>query len=296
MKILILGFGYSAGAFARELKALEPEGAIVGTVRHAEKAAELEATGVQPFIFDGDTASAELLEALASATHLLVSVPPDGEGDPVLRALGPAIAQAKTLQWIGYLSTVGVYGDFGGAWIDETAPCQPVNPRSQMRVRVEGEWRDLARQKTLPLLILRLAGIYGPGRSGFNKLRNGTARRINKPGQVFNRIHVADIGRITALAALRGLDGTFNLSDNHPAPPQEVMAHAAELLGVPTPPEVSFAEAEMTPMARSFYQDNKRVCSTAILRALSTELQFSTYREGLAAVLAEEQSLKFTQL
>lgn len=289
MRLLILGFGYSAAAVARALKTLEETISIAGTVRTEDKAAAVAALGVAPLLFDGTRPADDLLAELDQATHLLVSIPPDAEGDPVLRVLAPRIESAETLEWLGYFSTVGVYGDFDGAWVDETAPCEPVNKRSQMRVAAEAQWRALATRKSVPLLILRLAGIYGPGRSGFDKLRQGTARRIHKPGQVFNRIHVDDIGHVTALAAMRKLDGTFNLSDNSPAPPQEVVAFAATLLGMEAPPEVPFETADMTPMARSFYADNKRVRSTAILDALDTRLLFPSYLQGLPAVLDAEQ-------
>lgn len=191
---------------------------------------------------------------------------------------------APDLQWLCYFSTVGVYGDFGGEWVDETAPTRPVNRRSQERVEVEQLWRDFANKRGVPLLVLRLAGIYGPGRSSFDKLREGTARRIVKQGQVFNRIHVDDIGRITALAARRKLDGTFNLSDDEPAPPQDLVEYAARLMGVPVPPGIPFESAQMTEMARSFYSDNKRVSNTAIKAALGTDLTYPNYRIGLDAI------------
>jgi nucleoside-diphosphate-sugar epimerase len=183
---------------------------------------------------------------------------------------------------------VGVYGDFGGDWIDEDAPLVPRNERSDRRVLAEQAWRDYARARGVPLAILRLAGIYGPGRSTFDKLRDGTARRVIKPGQVFNRIHVEDIGRITALAAEAQLDGTFNLADDEPAPPQDLVTLAAEMIGVTPPPEIAFAEAQMTPMQRSFYADNKRVSNAAIKRALGIELLHPNYRQGLQSVLASE--------
>ena len=191
---------------------------------------------------------------------------------------------ADDLKWLCYFSTVGVYGDFGGAWIDETAQTRPINKRSQQRVEVEQQWRDYARGRGVPLLVLRLAGIYGPGRSSYDKLREGTARRIVKPGQVFNRIHVADIGRITALAASARLGGTYNLSDGEPAPPQDLVTYAAGLMGVAPPPEMPFETAKMTEMARSFYSDNKRVSSRRVLEALGTELEYPSYREGLDAI------------
>jgi nucleoside-diphosphate-sugar epimerase len=183
-----------------------------------------------------------------------------------------------------------VYGDFGGEWIDEGAPLVPRNERSDRRVAAEAGWRNYAEGRELPLAILRLAGIYGPGRSTFDKLRKGTARRLVKPAQVFNRIHVDDIGRITALAGRQRLAGTFNLGDDEPAPPQDLVAYAAELLGIAPPPAIPYAEAELTPMQRSFYADNKRVANGAIKAALGIELLHPNYREGLRAILAGEGS------
>ena len=286
MRLFIFGFGYSARAVARALHMLQgPRIPVAGTAREAPAAPAPGAVRLHGF--DGTRPGAFGTD-LARASHVLVSIPPDGDGDPVLRHHAADIAAAPNLEWIGYLSTVGVYGDFGGAWIDEGAPTGSTNARSQRRVAVEQQWRDLAARRGVPLLVLRLAGIYGPGRSAFDKLRDGTARRIVKPGQVFNRIHVEDIGRVTALAALHNLGGTFNLADDEPGPPQDVVAHAAHLLGIAPPPEVPFEEAEMTAMARSFYADSKRVSNAAIKRALGIGLLYPTYREGLARILADE--------
>jgi nucleoside-diphosphate-sugar epimerase len=215
---------------------------------------------------------------------VVLSIPPTEAGDPALRMHRADLDAAPDLEWLCYFSTVGVYGDFGGAWIDESAPTRPINQRSAHRVEVEQQWRDYAADRGVPLLILRLAGIYGPGRSAFDKLREGTARRIVKPNQVFNRIHVEDIGRVTALGAQRKLSGTFNLADDEPAPPQDLIEYAARQMGVPVPPDVPFEEANMTPMARSFYSDNKRVSNKAIKAALGIELLYPTYREGLDAI------------
>lgn len=285
MQMLIFGHGYSSAATASAIHALDPAATITGTHRAPDAEAE---DGVRLLGFDGAAPSDALRAALAEATHVLVSIPPGADGDPVLTALGDALKGAPRLGWIGYFSTVGVYGDFGGAWVDESASTEPTNRRSQWRVKAEADWRALAEERDLPLLVLRLAGIYGPGRSGFDKVRDGTARRIVKPGQVFNRIHVEDIGRVTALAAERRLGGTFNLADGEPAPPQDVVAHAAGLIGVPVPPDQPFETAEMTEMARSFYSDNKRIASRAILEALGISLLYPSYREGLAAILAAE--------
>ena len=288
MGVFFFGMGYSSRAAARALHAIrDPDIPISGTV--GEIAETLPNSAYRLHKFSGDAPGPTLGDDLANATHVIISIPPDEYGDPVLRHHAADIAAAKSLQWLCYFSTVGVYGDFGGQLIDETAETRPINKRSQRRVEVEQQWRDFAEQRGVPLLILRLAGIYGPGRSQFDKLRDGTARRIVKPGQVFNRIHVEDIGRVTALAALQKLAGTFNLADDEAAPPQDVVAYAAKLLGVVPPPEQPFGTAEMTPMARSFYADNKRVSNAAIKRALGIELLHPTYREGLKAILDSER-------
>ena len=289
MNLFVFGMGYSSRATAEALRRLGIEDlSIAGTSR--EPTSDTGRGSMRLHAFGGDAPGTTLGEDLAAASHVLVSIPPDAAGDAVLRHHRAELDRAGKLRWLGYFSTVGVYGDFGGAWVDEAAETRPINARSLMRVAVGQQWRDYAAARGVPLLILRLAGIYGPGRSAFDRLRDGTARRIVKPGQVFNRIHVEDIGRVTALAAQRRLAGTFNLADDAPAPPQDVVAHAAGLLGIPAPDATPFDAAEMTPMARSFYSDNKRVANGAIKRALGIELLYPTYREGLAAILAEERT------
>jgi len=283
VRIFFFGMGYSSQATAEALRHDDPDIAIAGTVRDAARAAALAARNYEIGIFDGEHPGA-IGAPLANASHVVVSTPPGAQGDPVLRQHWQDLARSPSLRWLCYFSTVGVYGDAGGAWIDETAPRQPESQRSRQRLTAEDEWRSFAREKGVPLLILRLAGIYGPQRSTFDRLREGTARRIIKPGQVFNRIHVADIGRVTALAAQRELDGAFNLADDEPAPPQDLVAYAAELMGVVPPPAEPYETAEMTPMARSFYADNKRISNAAIKRALGIDLLYPTYREGLAAL------------
>jgi len=285
MKFFFFGMGYSSLAAARAIhRNIDAGIPICGTSRTLDRAGELADTAYRMHLFDGQSPAGPLDEDLTHATHVVLSIPPDEAGDPVLNLKRDALDAASGLQWLCYYSTVGVYGDFGGGWIDETAPTRPVNARSKTRVNIEQQWRDYAAARGVPLLILRLAGIYGPGRSAFDKLRDGTARRIVKAGQVFNRIHVDDIGRMTQLAAVQRLDGTFNLSDDEPAPPQDLVTYAARLMDVPPPAEIPFESAEMTEMARSFYSDNKRVSSRAIKLALGTDLLYPTYRQGLEAI------------
>lgn len=282
------GMGYSSQAAARAIFAHDPTAVIAGTSRSQAGAAALTRHDISAHVFDGTAPGHTLGTELRNATHVVLSIAPDETGDPALIHHRADLDAASNLQWLCYYSTVGVYGDFGGDWIDETAPLVPRNARSDRRVVAEQAWRDYAAERGVPLAILRLAGIYGPGRSTFDKLAAGTSQRIVKPGQVFNRVHVADIGRITALAAEARLAGTFNLSDDEPAPPQDVIVHAAAMLGVEPPPAIAFDTAELTPMQRSFYTDNKRVSNAAIKSALGIDLLFPTYRDGLADCLARQ--------
>ena len=278
--LLSLGHGYSAQALSRLLLPLGWR--VIGTTRSPAKAQALAAQGVEPVIWPAPEPD-QIRNALSQATHLLTSVAPD-QRDPVVRALGPQIAAAP-LQWVGYLSTTAVYGHHNGAWVDETTALTPGTERGMARVRAEQEWAALG----LPLHIFRLAGIYGPGRGPFEKVRDGTARRIHKPGQVFSRIHVQDIAQIL-LASLQNPNpgATYNVCDDDPASPEDVLSLAASLLGLPEPPMVLYEDAEMTPMARSFYAENKRVRNDRIKTELGVALKYSTYREGLAGLLAAE--------
>jgi nucleoside-diphosphate-sugar epimerase len=285
MGVFFFGMGYSSLATARAIhQIIDEDVPVFGTTRTEDGLEALADSPYRAHLFDGDSPGKTLVDDLKRATHVVLSIPPTEAGDPALRMHRADLDAAPDLEWLCYFSTVGVYGDFGGAWIDESAPTRPINQRSAHRVEVEDQWRAYAAERGVPLLILRLAGIYGPGRSAFDKLREGTARRIVKPNQVFNRIHVEDIGRVTALAAQRKLAGTFNLADDEPAPPQDLIAYAARQLGVPVPPDIPFEAANMTPMARSFYSDNKRVSNKAIKEALGIELLYPTYREGLDAI------------
>ncbi|MEL6610390.1 MAG: SDR family oxidoreductase [Pseudomonadota bacterium] len=279
--ILSFGHGFSARALTPQL--LTDGWRVIGTTRSEDKAAQLQAEGVEPRIWPG----ANMAPALDAATHLLISPAPTEAGDPVLNALGAEIAARRDqFEWVGYLSTTGVYGDHGGGWVDEDTALTPATKRGQMRVEAEAAWRAVG----LPLHIFRLAGIYGPGRGPFAKVRAGTARRIIKPGQVFSRIHVEDIAQVLAASIARPNAGAiYNLCDDDPAPPEEVIGHAAELLGLPLPPAEDFATADMTPMARSFYAESKRVRNDRIKDDLDVVLKYPTYREGLAALLAAEE-------
>ncbi len=274
--LLSLGHGYSAQALADRLI---PKGwSVIGTTRSADKAKAFHASGVEPLIWPGD-----LGPALDRATHILISAAPVATGDPFLRAV-PQIAQARA-DWVGYLSTTGVYGDHNGGWVDEGTPLTPQSDRGRWRVLAEDQWLATG----LPVHVFRLAGIYGPGRGPFEKVRDGTARRIIKAGQVFSRIHVADIAQVLmASMAQRNPGAAYNVCDNDPAPPQDVLSYAASLLGVPDPPAVRFEDADLGPMATSFYSESKRVRNDRIKDELGVRLHFPTYHEGLSALLAEE--------
>lgn len=283
--LLSIGHGYSAQALGKRL--LAQGWRVIGTTRSTDRAGELRAQGVEPLIWPGD----DLRPALASASHLLSSVAPTAAGDPVLAALAGEISEAAShLDWAGYLSTVGVYGDHAGGWVDERTLLTPATERGRLRVAAEAEWRAMVPASSLALHIFRLAGIYGPGRGPFAKLRAGTARCIVKPGQVFSRIHVDDIARVLLASMARPRAGAvYNVCDNEPAPPQAVIAYAAQILGVPVPQVQDYATSQMTPMARSFYAESKRVCNDRIKDELGVELAFGTYRAGLKALLAMER-------
>jgi nucleoside-diphosphate-sugar epimerase len=248
-------------------------------VRTADKRDALRGLRCTPLLFGGDHADPAIAEYIATADMLLVSVPPGPSGDPVLAAFGAQIA-ASGLKRIVYLSTIGVYADHGGDWIDETAAMSGDGRRRQ-RIDAEAAWLALPGARTTSL---RLAGIYGPGRNALQNLRAGTARRIVKPGQVFNRIHVEDIARAIDAAFAIDRAGIWNVCDDEPGPPQDVIAYAANLMGITPPPELAFDDAEMSPMARSFYATNNRVSNIRLKQELGVELAFPTYRDGLAAL------------
>lgn len=283
MKLVILGLGYSAGFFAHAALARGWE--VTGTSRSAERAAELSREGIRTLVYGGFAVSTPLSAALAEAEAVLVSTQPTEDGDPVFVRLERELAQAPNLRWIGYLSTIGVYGDHGGAWIDEETPPEPANARARQRLAIEEGWLDLGRRTGKAVQIFRLSGIYGPGRSPIAKLRAGMATRLVKPGQVFNRIHVDDIAGVLMASLERPRNGgVYNVTDDEPAPPQQVVEHAAEVIGVAPPPEVAFDPAKLSAMAASFYAENRRVSNALVKRELGYRFRYPTYREGLAQI------------
>lgn len=279
--LLSIGHGYSARALAARLI---PAGwRVIGTTRSAEKLEDIAKSGVEPLLWPG----ADLSTLIATTPNILVSAGPGPDGDPTLQTYhADLLAAAPNARWVGYLSTTGVYGDHRGGWVDETSPLAPSTRRGKARVDAEAKWQAIP---DLPLHIFRLAGIYGPGRGPFAKVRNGTARRIIKAGQVFSRIHVEDIAGALELSLNAPDPGAvYNLCDDDPAPPQDVIAHAAQLLGLPLPPAVEFEAAQMTPMARSFYAESKRVRNTHAKAKLGWVPEYPDYQTGLAALLAAE--------
>jgi nucleoside-diphosphate-sugar epimerase len=279
MRIMIFGAGYSGTAFARSVS--ETAEFVGGTTRSTERFGALSQADITPFLFDGAVGD-DLAAALATTTHLVASAAPGDDGDPVL----PALPAMPALRWAGYLSTVGVYGDHQGRWVDEDTPCRPVSARSRARLDADEAWLSFGRERGLPVAVLRLSGIYGPGRNALVNLAEGTARRIVKLGQVFNRIHVDDIAGALLHLATRELGGIFNVTDDEPAPPQDVVSFAAGLMGVDPPPEIAFSDAAMTPMAKSFYGENKRV-SNAKLKAGGYAFRFPDYRAAFTAMWRE---------
>ena len=284
MRLVIFGLGFTAQAFVAF--AQTRFSSITATVRSAERAAELSRAGLDVVVFNETTSDPRLETALMTADAVLVSAGPDDFGDPVLRHFKTVIEQSSTVRWIGYLSTIGVYGDAQGGWVDETTPVDPSHKRTQIRVGVEQEWIAFGTRVQKSVQIFRLAGIYGPGRNPILNLKS-RAQRIIKPGQVFNRIHVDDIAQ-TLLASLAHprAGAIYNVTDDEPAPPQDVLLFAADLLGIEPPPEVPFEDAVMSDMARSFYADNKRVSNRLIREELGVALHFPTYREGIRALAA----------
>lgn len=303
--LFCFGFGSSAQALARDLKESGKNWRIEGTCRGVEKQADLNELGFKAHLFDGQQAFAGAAELLAQVTHILVSVPPKAQAeavadvkrteakaevDPVARVFGELLTTLPALQWVGYLSTTGVYGDHQGRRVDEQTPRTPAGPRGQLRVDAEEAWEALYQEKGLPLHIFRLAGIYGPHASQLKSLKSGKARRIVKQDQVFSRIHVDDIAAVLAASMEKPTPGAiYNVCDNEAAPPQDVVAYAADLMGQEAPPEVLYEDADLTPMARSFYGESKRVDNHRMIHELGVALKYPTYKEGLKALFDAQE-------
>lgn len=284
--LLALGLGYSAAAIAAHLGGSEWQ--IIGTARSEQSVRAIEAKGYRAILFDGERPVPALGDALREATHLLLSAPPGEHGDPLLHLHRDDLEAARKLDWIGYLSTIGVYGDHQGGWVDETTLPTPASARSKQRLLAENAWTEFAEAQSVTLQIFRLAGIYGPGRSALDRLIAGQEKRIDKPEQVFNRIHVTDIVAVVQAGLSAGsVHGVFNVADDAPAPPQDVVTFAAELLGMEPPPLIPWEEAELSPMARSFYLETKRVRNRRIKEVLGVRLAFPNFRAGLRALATD---------
>jgi nucleoside-diphosphate-sugar epimerase len=279
--LFCFGLGYTGTALGKSLVA---DGwTVSGTCRTEEHQDALGEAGITTNLFDRDHPLSP--DVMSGATHILNSVPPDAFGDPVLDSMAAHVVEAQA-QWVGYLSTTGVYGDRGGEWVDETSELTPTAERSQRRVMAEGTWFVLWREASVPVHIFRLAGIYGPERSPLDQIRNGTARRINVPGQTFSRIHVDDIVAVLRASMAAPSPGSvYNVCDDEPAASADVTTFGCELLGVEPPPLVEFADAELSEMAQSFYRDNKRVKNTKVKSELGVDLKYPNYRAGLASLV-----------
>jgi nucleoside-diphosphate-sugar epimerase len=280
--LLFFGLGFSARVLAERLAA--KGWTVTATSRSEEGAEKIRAAGYNALVFDG---TAPLpASAWEGVTHVVVSAPPGADGDPVLRLhAGDIAARARQFRWLAYLSTTGVYGDHGGALVTEETPLTPNTDRGHKRLLAESQWLALWRSHGLPVHIFRLAGIYGPGRNQLLSLLDGTAKRVIKEGQVFSRIHVADIANVLeASIAKPNPGGAYNVCDDEASPPQDVVEHGAKLLGLPVPPATAFEHAELSPMARSFYADSKRVSNARLKRELGVSLSYPSFREGLAAI------------
>ena len=283
-RIFCFGLGFTSKTLIHRL---DPAlWSAAGSCRTPANAVSLSGAGIDPYVFDGALAMENAREALENTTHLLVSIPPDQDGDRVLRHHMAHIAvQAAQLKWIGYLSTIGVYGDYGGAWIDEETPVNPVSQRGKARLLAENQWLEFGEKTGIAVQIFRLPGIYGPGRNALESLKKGKARRIYKKDQVFNRIHVEDLAQVLEASMQNPHAGRiYNVVDDEPAPPQDVSAFAAGLLGIEPPPLVGIDEAGLSPMARSFYEECKRVRNERIKDELGIQLAYRDYRAGIQSI------------
>lgn len=282
-QMFAFGFGYCAQELGARLKA---QGwSIAGTARTGEKVQQLAQSGFEAAEFSGEQSMPDVSRLLQGTTHLVHSIPPGQDGDHVLQHYEQELEGLSTLRWVGYLSTVGVYGDQDGQWVNEDTAPRPNSTRTEARVTAEQAWLEFGARNGIPVHIFRLAGIYGPGRSVFDKIANGTARRINKDGQVFSRIHLDDIATVLEASIAKPRAGAiYNVADDEPAAPGDVVAHAAEMVGVAPPPEVDFEDANLSPMARTFYQGSRKIGNALIKSELGIQLRYPTFREGLVSL------------
>lgn len=284
--LFIFGYGFSSTAIASACKSQFDQ--IIGTTRSVDSFEKLDTDDITPALFDGVELTSQTQEHLSIATHVLISISPNENGDRVLNIYRDTLAKNKNLKWIGYLSTVGVYGNHDGAWVDETSECRPVSKRSIERVAAENAWQEFSTVNNIPLAIFRLSGIYGPGRNAFMNIEKGIARRLIKKDQVFNRIHREDIGEAVNRAIQLTASGIFNITDDEPAPPQDVVTLAHELIGKEPPIEIDFETANLTPMARSFYGENKRVSNAKSKSVLGLDYKYPNYRISLKNMFEEK--------
>ena len=294
-KIFCFGFGYTASFLSVKLSACGWK--ISGTTTDPDKKTFLKKNDVDAWVFDRNHGIPDPFHTFADITHILLSVPPDAEGDPVFDAHGEDLAGMKNLEWVGYLSTTAVYGDQDGGWVDETSPAAPSSVRGRRRLKAEQQWQSLYLNEGLPLHIFRLSGIYGPGRSAIDAVRSGTARRIEKPGHAFNRIHIEDIIQVLIASINRPHPGSiYNLADDLPSPSHEVIQFACNLLGIAAPPLIPFDQAGVAPIAQGFYKENKRVRNDRIKNELEVELLYPDYRSGLQSCLeVEKETMELLQ-
>ena len=295
-KLFCFGYGYTADFLARALR--EQGGwTVAGTTRDHAKANLMADHGIEAHVFSQDDALVDPIVALRNVTHVLISTPADDYGDPSYRFHADDLLHFPNIEWIGYLSTTGVYGDRGGDFVDETSLIQPSSKRGQRRARAERQWLDLYESYGLPVHVFRLAGIYGPGRNALDSVRAGAARRINKPGHAFSRVHVDDIAQTLIASINQPHPGAiYNIADDYPAASQEVIAYTCELLGQPVPPLLDYASADLAPITMSFYSENKRVRNDKIKDELGVRLKYPTFREGLLACRGAEESGQATTL
>ncbi len=288
--LFCFGYGYCGDFLTRALRS-RGGWCASGTTRDAEKRKALRENETKAFLFDTNIPLADPLYMMRDATHILISTPPTDEGDPSFLMHANDILQLKNIEWIGYLSTTGAYGDRDGGWVDEASEARPSTKRGSRRLKAEEQWLSLCKNEGVPVHIFRLAGIYGPGRSALDSVRSGVARRIDKPGHAFSRIHVDDIVQILLASIDNPKPGEiYNVCDDMPAPSHEVIDYACQLLGLESPPLQSFDKVDMAPITRSFYADNKRIKNDKIKSELGVTLKYKNYKEGLESCLQLEQN------